>query len=83
MATVTARLPRSWFAYSERLGPPIGSSIQVQGRPGTIAAVREADGDMLDVEVEIDGELPEALTGVPGTEHLSVDEADVEADEQS
>jgi hypothetical protein len=68
--TITTRLPRSWFGYSERIGPPVGSAISVQGRPGRVVAVRE-EGDMLDVDVEVDV-VPDALTGVPGT--LSVGE---------
>jgi hypothetical protein len=61
---VTGRLPRSWFAYSERTGPPIGASIQYQGRWGKVAGVRE-HGDMLEVDIDVD-DGPDTLTGVPG-----------------
>jgi hypothetical protein len=74
---VTGQLPRSWFAYSERTGPPIGASIQYQGRWGTVAGVRES-GDMLEVEIDVDDDVPDALTGVPGVseDQLSLDEDD-------
>jgi hypothetical protein len=62
---VTGRLPRSWFAYSERMGPPIGAGIQYRGRWGTVADVRETDGDMLEVDIDVPG--PDTLTGVPGS----------------
>jgi hypothetical protein len=73
---VTGRLPRSWFAYSDRMGPPIGASIQYQGRWGRVADVRETAGDMLDVEIDVDDDGPESLTGVPGVgeDQLALDD---------
>jgi hypothetical protein len=59
----TARLPRAMFGYNDRLGPPVGSMIQVHGQEGRVAAVREI-GDEVEVDVEVDGE-PDTLTGVP------------------
>jgi hypothetical protein len=65
MSRISAQLPRSWFGYSERLGPPVGSAISVHGKPGRVASVRPSPTDehMLDVEVEMD---EDPLTGVPG-----------------
>jgi hypothetical protein len=76
---VKADVPRSWFAYSDRIGPPVGSRIGVEGRWGRILSVTE-NGDMIDVEVEIDDDAPDdpltrpdTLTGVPGADQLAID----------
>jgi hypothetical protein len=59
MSRFTARLPRAMFGYNDRLGPPVGSTIQVHGQEGRVVAAREI-GDEVEVDVEVD-----ALTGVP------------------
>jgi hypothetical protein len=42
-----------------------------------VAGVRES-GDMLEVEIDVDDDVPDALTGVPGVseDQLSLDEDD-------
>jgi len=63
-STVTVSLPWSWFQYSEHGGPPVGSSIGVEGQQGTVQSFHRV-ADLLHITVELP-DTPEALLGVPG-----------------
>jgi hypothetical protein len=71
MSRMAMNVPR---AAAEAMRP--GLALQVGGVPGTIAELADhpTDPDLRVVHVDVD-EIPPALTGIPGSEAWSIDDA--------